>query len=84
MGLFWDLIQQSQISDARRHVTSIEERVPPLEEKLQKTQLLLHEVIQCLESSLGEDLRRVRREIVSDIRRCCRRGVGDVLRTDAT
>jgi hypothetical protein len=56
MGLFWDLIQQSQISDARRHATSIEDRVRTLEEELQKTQVLLREVIQRLESSIGEDL----------------------------
>ena len=58
MGLFWDLIQQSQISDARRHATSIEDRVRALEEELQKTQSLLHEVIQRLENSIGEDLNR--------------------------
>jgi hypothetical protein len=58
MGLFWDLIQQSQISDARRHATSIEDRVRALEEELQNTQVLLREVIQRLENSIGEDLNR--------------------------
>jgi hypothetical protein len=58
MGLFWDLIQQSQISDARRQADSVEDRVRALELELRETQRLLREVLVRLENSVGEDLNR--------------------------
>jgi hypothetical protein len=58
MGLFWDLIQQSQISEARSRATSLEDRVRDLELELRETQRLLHEVIRRLETSTGEDVNR--------------------------
>lgn len=58
MGLFWDLIQQSQISETRSQATSTADRVRLLEEELRETRQLLHEVIKRLENSIGEDLNR--------------------------
>ena len=58
MGLFWDLIQQSQISDQRSRAASLEERVQRLESDLAKTQVTVHELLQLLETQLGEDLDR--------------------------
>ncbi len=58
MGLFWDLIQQSQISDQRSRAASLEERVQRLENDLANTQVTVHELLQRLETQLGEDLDR--------------------------
>jgi hypothetical protein len=58
MGLFWDLIQQGQISDAQSRASSLEDRVRMLEQQLRDTQRLLHEVIVRLEHSVGEDVNR--------------------------
>ena len=56
MGIFWDLIQQSQISDQRSRAASLEERVQRLENDLANTQVTVHELLQPLETQLGEDL----------------------------
>ncbi len=56
MGIFWDLIQQSQISDQRSRAASLEERVQRLENDLANTQVTVHELLQLLETQLGEDL----------------------------
>lgn len=56
MGLFFDLMQQSQINTARRQTSSLEERVSALEAELNQTRALLHEVIQRLEKAIGQDL----------------------------
>ena len=58
MGLFWDLYQQSQISQHAERSGVLEDRVVQLEEELRRTQLLLREVIGRLEQRLGEDLDR--------------------------
>jgi predicted RNase H-like nuclease (RuvC/YqgF family) len=58
VGLFWDLIQQSQISKQDSRATSLEERVRRLEVELANTQVTVHELLQRLEQSLGEDLDR--------------------------
>lgn len=65
MGLFWDLLQQSQLSDQSARTgrlsdraTQLEGRVRYLEEQLRNTQTLLHEVIKRLETIAGEDLNR--------------------------
>ena len=58
MGIFWDLIQQSQISDQRSRAASLEERVQRLENDLANTQVTVHELLQLLEAQLGEDLDR--------------------------
>lgn len=56
MGLFWDLLQQSQISSQVERSSTIETRVSALESELRRTQQLLRDVIQRLESRVGVDL----------------------------
>ena len=58
MGLFWDLIQQSQISDQRGKTDSLETRVVNLEIELRRTQETLHSLIQLLERQFGQDINR--------------------------
>lgn len=49
MGLFWDLIQQSQISSQNSRATTLETRVAYLENELRKTQELLLKALKILE-----------------------------------
>jgi hypothetical protein len=56
MGLFWDLYQQSQISDHAERSGAIEQRVARLESELHRTQTMLHQLIGVLETHLGKDL----------------------------
>jgi len=58
MGLFWDLYQQSQISDHSQRAGALEQRVAQLETELLRTQQLLRDVIGRLEQHLGKDLDR--------------------------
>ena len=56
MGLFWDLLQQSQISSQGERTATVETRVNYLEAELCRTQELLRNVIQRLETKVGADL----------------------------
>jgi uncharacterized coiled-coil protein SlyX len=56
MGLFWDLIQQSQISEQRDRASTLESRVAQLESQLDGTQKLLRLLLERLEKELGEDI----------------------------
>ena len=56
MGLFWDLYQQSQITQAAEKSGALEARVVSLEHELRRTQELLHQVIARLEQHVGKDL----------------------------
>ena len=56
MGLFWDLYQQSQISDAGKRAESLEARVEHLEQQNERLATLLREVIGRLEKHVGVDL----------------------------
>ena len=58
MGLFFDLYQQSQISEHSNRQGAMEQRVAQLESELQRTQQLLRDVIGRLEQHLGSDLDR--------------------------
>lgn len=58
MGLFWDLLQQSQISDARDKTAGLESRVTELETELRRTQRTLHELVGVLEKHFGQDFNR--------------------------
>ena len=58
MGVFWDLLQQSEINKQRRKAASLEDRVADLERELRETRELLHRLVQRLEQGLGEDLDR--------------------------
>lgn len=56
MGLFWDLIQQSQISRQERRGEGLEQRVAGLEAELDQTRQLLRSLIERLEKHFGMDL----------------------------
>jgi len=56
MGLFWDLIQQGQISSQRERSATIEQRLTFLENDVQKTRQLLNTLIERLEKHVGADL----------------------------
>ena len=56
MGLFWDLMQQSQISEHKERADSLEDQVMRLENELLRTRCLLHKVIVTLENEFGKDI----------------------------
>ena len=56
MGLFWDLIQQSQISDQGQRSDSLENQVYCLQQELQQTRTVLHKLIMIMEEKFGEDI----------------------------
>ncbi|WP_296705323.1 hypothetical protein [Algoriphagus sp.] len=56
MGMFWDLIQQSEIEEQKEKAVSLEQRVLYLEEELEKTRLLLIKTLHLLERELGKDI----------------------------
>jgi hypothetical protein len=56
MGLFWDLIQQSQISNQRDAHDSLDERVRALETQLQDVKQIQLRLLQTLEQHFGRDL----------------------------
>jgi hypothetical protein len=58
MGLFWDLIQQNQISDQSSRSNSLEQRVAALERQVDSMNGLLRELLMRLEQRLGEDIDR--------------------------
>jgi hypothetical protein len=56
MGLFWDLMQQSQISDQRGRADSLEGRVSRLENELYEARQLLHTLVSVLEKEYDRDI----------------------------
>ena len=56
MGLFWDLIQQSQISDQHARAETLASRVDQLERELAQTRQTLQGLLVRLEKHFGEDL----------------------------
>ena len=56
MGLFWDLIQQSQISEQRDSTASLEQRVKVIEAELRKVQRVQLHLLQTLEEHFQRDL----------------------------
>ena len=56
MGLFWDLMQSSEISSNTEKTNSLAGRVRQLEHDLRKTNERLNEVIRRLEKQSGEDI----------------------------
>jgi chaperonin cofactor prefoldin len=56
MGLFWDLVQQSQISKQRDKSESLEMRVRILEREVERQHELLHALLVRLEERTGEDI----------------------------
>jgi hypothetical protein len=56
MGLFWDLFQQSKLSEHANRADSLDDRVAHLESELDRTQQILRDVIDRLERHVGQDL----------------------------
>jgi hypothetical protein len=56
MGLIWDLIQHSQISQTQDRASSLEQRVVQLENELQRTNEGFIRLLRALETRFGEDL----------------------------
>ena len=56
MGLFWNIIQQSQISDQKGRAETLEARVTFLEFELQRTKTLLINTLKILEEQSGKDI----------------------------
>lgn len=56
MGLFWNLIQQNQISEQQSNVNSLEDRVRELERELSQTKKSLGDLLLILEKHFGEDI----------------------------
>ena len=56
MGLFWDLVQQGQISEQADKATTLERRVAELEQQLLDTRRLLLSALERLETHLRVDL----------------------------
>ncbi len=56
MGLFWNLLQQSQISDQNSRASTLEARVARLEAELFNTQKVLTEALKILEQQSGKDI----------------------------
>ena len=56
MGLFWDLVQQSQISDQPTKAESLEDRISQLELELASTKSLLNKTLRILEEVVGKDI----------------------------
>lgn len=56
MGLFWDLIQQSQLEDQKNKAATLEQRVADLEHQLDKMQDLLLRTLRLLEERSGQDI----------------------------
>ena len=58
MGLFWDLIQQNQISNQSTRADSVERRVAELERQVDAMNRLLREMLVRLEQRLSDDIDR--------------------------
>jgi hypothetical protein len=56
VGLFWNLIQQSQINEQYDKSQSLELRVAYLEEELRNTQELLLKTLKVLEEYTNQDI----------------------------
>jgi hypothetical protein len=56
MGVFWDLIQQSQISEQRSASQSLEARVAALENGLREVRQVQMRMLEILETHFQQDL----------------------------
>jgi len=56
MGLFWDLLQQSQISEQRERAESSQQRITRLETELYQTRKQLYDLVCLLEKEFGRDI----------------------------
>ena len=56
MGIFWDLIQQSEIQEQSKKAKNLEERVLILEKELSETKTILKKTLMALENYLEKDI----------------------------
>lgn len=56
MGLFWDLLQQSEIEKQSKKSDSLQERITVLESDLNETKTLLRKTLITLENYLEKDI----------------------------
>lgn len=56
MGIFWDLIQQSEIQEQSKKAKNLEERVLILEKELTETKTVLKKTLMALENYLEKDI----------------------------
>ncbi len=56
MGLFWDLMQQSQIFEQNNATQSLGDRVAVLESRLRKTEQLQRRLLEVLETHFDRDI----------------------------
>ena len=56
MGLFWDLMQQSQISKQEQRAETLEDRVRDLEIELFDTKRKFYDLVALLEREFGRDI----------------------------
>lgn len=56
MGIFWDLLQESELEKQRNKSKNLEDRVAELETELSQTNQLLRKTLEALESHLGKDI----------------------------
>lgn len=54
--MFWDLIQQFQISEQNNRAQTLEGRVLYLEDELYKTRVTLYKLLVKMEEKFGEDI----------------------------
>ena len=58
MGIFWDLIQQSEIEKQSEKANTLEDKINLLETELTNTKDLLRKTLIALEKHLGKDIDR--------------------------
>lgn len=56
MGLFWDLMQESQIAAQEQRAATLEQRVIQLENQLLQTRQLVHKLVSKLNANLAKTL----------------------------
>ena len=58
MGLIWNLLQQSQISNQKAKASSLENRVEQLETDLSATRRLVRDLVKRLDEVVGENINK--------------------------
>jgi len=56
MGIFWDLMQENELSKQQKQADNIEDRVVYLEAELRNTKELLQKTLAALETHLNKDI----------------------------
>lgn len=58
MGLFWDLLQQSQIHDTQGTTADLQVRVARLEAEMERARRIIRDLVALLEEKFGQDIDR--------------------------